>query len=121
MPGNPNTQAGFSPTGNVILPSSFGSTPTAYLIGGTASSTTWNYWDPFTGKLVRSIVNASTPGLLAYPKFIDGSELAYGTKGTFNNNTLYRWNITKVVNNNWPTGIEWQIQLPASMIDAFAS
>ncbi len=105
---NAYIQAGYSSTGNVVLESSYGSTPTAYLIGGT-SGTTWNYYDPMTGTLVRSIVNAST-GFY----FIDGSELAYGVV----NNNLIKWNMTKVVNNNWPTGIEWKRPLPASLVDA---
>ncbi|MGD6809772.1 MAG: PQQ-binding-like beta-propeller repeat protein [Candidatus Bathyarchaeia archaeon] len=101
-------QSGYSSTGNVVLESSYGSTPTAYLIGGVASGNTWKYYDPMTGILLRSIVNATT-GFF----FIDGSELAYGVV----NNNLIKWNMTSVVNNNWPTGIEWQLPLPESLVD----
>ena len=41
-------------------------------------------------------------------KFIDGTNLAYGVAS----GNLFAWNLTKVVNNNWPTGIEWTRSLP---------
>ncbi len=111
LPGNPNSQAGLSPTGNVLLESSFGSDAYPYLWGTATVNgiTYWNYYDPLTGTLVRTISNASSSRL------IDNSNLAYGV---VNNNMMFAWNISKVVNNNWPTGIQWQKTLPASMLDA---
>jgi hypothetical protein len=108
---NPNLQAGYSPTGNVVLESSYGNTPVAYLIQ--VSGSTWTYWDPLTGAVVRQITNASS-GF----RFIDGMELAYGIR----NNKMVRWNMTKVPTtgtsaNNWATGTEWEKPVPNSLVD----
>ncbi len=53
---------------------------------------------------MRSIVNASTSSLLGY-QLVDGTPLAYGITSDYRN--LFAWNMSKVVNNNWPTGITW--------------
>jgi hypothetical protein len=106
-PGNAYSQS--SATNLVLLESSFGSNYVPYLYG--TSGTTWNYYDPFSGALVRSIFNCSTARL------IDGTMLGYGTAS----GNLFRWNMTKVSTsgsaaNNWSTGIEWQKPLPVSLI-----
>ncbi len=49
-------KACFDPS-NVVLESSYGQYHTPYLFG--TSGSTWNYYDPFTGTLVRSIANAT--------------------------------------------------------------
>jgi hypothetical protein len=102
LPGNAYAQSALD--SSVVLASSFGAATTSYLFGTT--STTWNYYDPLTGSLVRSIVNASS-GF----RVVDGTNLAYGTaKGN-----LTAWDISKVVGNNWPTGITWTRSLPSSL------
>jgi hypothetical protein len=119
LPGNPFAQANLDPS--VVLASSYGAIPTPYLFG--TSGTTWNYYDPITGTLMRSIVNATNsvanttnPSYYAYQsssyynsyKLVDGTNLAYGViRGT-----MFAWDLTKVVNNNWPTGIVWKRDLP---------
>jgi hypothetical protein len=119
LPGNAYTQSSYSPTGNVVLESSYGNTPTANLYG--TSGTTWNYFDAYTGTVSRSITNAtissnpsSGAGSIYY--LVDGTPLAYAITGTAPRQNLVRWNMSKVVSNNWPTGIEWQKPLPATMI-----
>jgi hypothetical protein len=118
LPGNPFAQAIFDPS--VKLESSYGSSPTAYLFG--ASGTTWNFYDPFTGKLMFSISNVSIGGgFFASYRLVDGTNLAYGTTMT----DLYAWNMSKVVFQNpfggvavlgdWQMGIEWKRPLPASL------
>ena len=109
LPLNAFVQSGYSPTGNVVLESSYGNAQNPYLYQ--SSGTTWNYYDPLTGKLMLSIVNATSAQL------IDGSVLAYGVRGTAPNQTLFRWNMTSVVGGNWPTGITWEIKLPKSLLD----
>jgi hypothetical protein len=102
LPGNAHAQSSLDPS--VLLESSFGSTYVPYLYQ--SNGTIWNYYDPFTGALVRSIVNCSSARL------VDGTNLAFGTaSGNF-----FAWNISKVVNNNWPTGNMWTRPLPASLI-----
>ena len=110
LPLNAFVQSGYSPTGNVVLESSYGNAQNPYLFQ--SSGTTWNWYDPLTGKIVLSMANASSAQL------IDGSVLAFGVRGTIPNQTLFRWNMTSVVNGNWPTGITWQISLPKSLLDA---
>jgi hypothetical protein len=118
LPGNAYTQASYSPTGNVVLESSYGNTPTANLFG--TSGTTWNYYDAYTGTLTRSITNVtasiSSTGAASIYYLVDGTPLAFAITGTVPNQNLVRWNSTKVVSNNWPTGIEWQTKLPPSTI-----
>jgi hypothetical protein len=121
LPGNPFAQANLDPS--VVLASSYGAIPTPYLLG--TSGSTWNYYDPLTGTLMKSIVNATdssisnktNPSYYNYNpagsyrwsfKLIDGTNLAYGVAS----GTLFAWNLTKVVNNNWPTGIQWTRDLP---------
>jgi hypothetical protein len=111
LPGNAFTQSGYSPTGNVVLESSYGNSPTPYLWGSVTVNgiVYWNYYDPLTGTLLRQINNATSSRL------IEDSNLAFGVAS---NNYLFAWNISKVVNNNWPTGLVWQKTLPASIADA---
>jgi hypothetical protein len=119
LPGNSYTQSNYSPTGNVVLESSYGNTPTANLFG--PSGTIWNYFDAYTGTVTRSITNASvssnpSSGAQSIYYLVDGTPLAYAITGTAPNQKLVRWNMTKVTSNNWPTGIEWQKPLPATLI-----
>ena len=122
LPGNPWAQAILDPS--VKLESSYGSTPTAYLFGTTGGlfsvGGSWNFYDPFTGTLKFSIANVSSgAGFFAGYKFVDGTNLAYGTTYT----DVYAWNMSKAVIssffgtvvNSWPTGIEWTRPLPTSL------
>jgi len=106
LPGNPYAQT--SAANGIVLANSYGAIPTPYLFG--TSGSTWNYYDPFTGLLMRQIFNASS----SY-KIIDGTNLAYATAS----NVLECWNITRVVNNNWPTGITWTTTLPRSLLNSY--
>lgn len=124
LPGNAYVQSVASPTGNVVLDSSYGNTPAANLFG--VSGSTWNYYDPLTGTLLRSIVNAS--GISSY-YLVDGTSLAYVINGTAPNQYLTSWNMTKMasvvpgalvvgaIGTNWPTGVEWSRPLPRSLIN----
>ena len=72
---------------------------------------------PLQGHLLRQIANASSARL------IDGTVLAFGA-GTVTGQTgryVYRWNMTSVVNNNWPTGITWKVPLPTPLTGAYPS
>jgi len=116
MPGNTYAQAtaaqGDAP---VLLESSVGSYQQPYLFSSSGGN--YNYYDPFTGNLVRTIVNASSARL------IDGTVLAFGA-GTITGQTaryVYGWNMTSVVNNNWPTGITWKVPLPTTLTGAYPS
>jgi hypothetical protein len=108
-----------SPTGNVVLESSYGSNYQAVLFGGSL-----NCYDPFTGKLLQSISNVSSA------RYVDGTPLAFGVRGTAPNYTLFRWNLTQLSpfrsfsnaqpfgsSSNWQTGIEWTVPLPQSILD----
>ena len=64
----------------------------------------------------NNVANATNPAYNAYQtsqyynsyKLIDGTNLAYGViRGT-----MFAWDLSKVVNNNWPTGITWKVNLP---------
>ena len=125
LPQNAYRQSGYSSTGNVVLESSYGSTPIAYLFG--TSGTAWNYYDPMTGNLVQSITNVSA----ASYRLIDGSPIAYGITGTVPKQNLVEWNLTRmsvgttgqplVTGTNWPDGIVWKIPLPQSQIEGIPS
>ncbi len=106
LPGNAYSQNAIvdGVNNNVVLANSFGAIPTTYLWG--SSGSTWNYYDPFTGKVMRSIVNCSSATL------VDSTNLAFGAS----RGNLYAWNMSKVVGNNWPTGVEWSIPLPVSLL-----
>jgi hypothetical protein len=107
LPGNTYAQAasavavGQAPT---LLESSYGSDYTSYLFGTRSASgvTYWNYYDPLTGTLMIQLANAQSARL------IDGTPLAFGAS----NGYVYRWNMTSVTNNNWLTGITWNVSLP---------
>jgi len=119
IPKSPNTQADDSPTGNVVLESSYGHTLQAVLFGGSLSC-----YDPFSGTLLQSVSNVSSA------IYIDGSPLAYGLRGTAPNYSLFEWNLTRLSpfrsfstlkplgsTTNWGDGIEWQKPLPQSILD----
>jgi hypothetical protein len=124
LPGNEYAQAGVGYDPSVILANSYGAVPSANLFG--ISGSTWNYYDPLTGTLLRSITGASTgtKSVISNPtksgtyyekdsyrfsyKLIDGTNLAFGV----DNGTLYMWNLTRVTNNNWLTGVQWTRYLP---------
>ncbi len=112
LPGNANSQNSIinGENNQVVLASSFGSIPTPYLFG--TSGSTWNYYDPFTGALMRSIVNCSS-GF----EIVDGTNFAYAAAS----GKLSAWNMSKVVNNNWPTGVTWTRQLPVSLLGTYPS
>jgi hypothetical protein len=118
VPGNAlmqNTNAAAQNQSAVILESSFGSDYTSYLYGTQGSN--WNYYDPLTGTLVITFVNATSS------RPIDGTVLAFGA-GTITGQTgryVYRWNMTSVANNNWPTGITWKVPLPTTLTGAYPS
>jgi hypothetical protein len=104
FPGSATVQSYLDPS--VSLESSYGHSPTPYLFQ--SSGSTWNYYDPFTGALMRSIVNV-TAGTSV--QLVDNTPLAYG----ISSGSVYLWNMSKVVNNNWPTGIEWKKPLPTPL------
>lgn len=104
LPGNPYVQAVLDPS--VVLEASFGRLIRVHLFGAAAGK--WNYYDPFTGTVVRSFSNASTAGFM----LVDSTELAYGIYM----GTLYMWNMSKVVRDNWPTGFQWRVPLPKTLI-----
>ena len=90
-PGNAASQAYLSPTGNVELESSFGHSPNPYLFGSVTVNGIlyWNYYDPFTGALVRTIDNASSARL------IDDSNMAFGAANSptvLGGAYVYGWN-----------------------------
>jgi len=125
LPGNEFAQSGAGYDPSVVLANSYGAVPTAYLFG--ISGSTWNFYDPLSGTLLRSITGASTgsKSVISNPtasgtyyekdsyrfsyKLIDGTNNVYGV----DNGTLYMWNLTRVAaNNNWITGIQWTHYLP---------
>jgi hypothetical protein len=91
-----------------LLASSYGSDYSSYLFGTNTVNgiAYWNYYDPATGALMMQISNASAARL------IDGTALAFGASSGY----VYRWNMTSVVNNNWPTGITWKVSLPTPLL-----
>jgi hypothetical protein len=123
LPGNPHAQANLDPS--VVLESSYGSIPTPWVLG--TSGTTWRFYDPLSGRLVRSLANATWSSIAdpANPSYwsylssgyywnfdiVDGTNLAYGSA----RGTLFAWDLSKVVGNNWPTGIVWTRDLPLGL------
>jgi hypothetical protein len=113
LPGSTYQQSGSAvAVGEVptLLESSYGSYQQQYLYGSSTVSgvSYWNYYDVLTGDLQRQIANATGARL------IDGTVLAFGV-GTITGQTgryVFRWNMTSVVNNNWPTGITWKVTQP---------
>jgi hypothetical protein len=93
-----------------LLEGSYGSYQYPFLYGTSTVSgvSYWNYYDVLTGDLTRQYANASSSRL------IDGTVLAFGV-GTITGQTgryVFRWNMTSVTNNNWPTGITWKVTQP---------
>jgi hypothetical protein len=131
LPGNPFAQNLLATPGQaeVVLNSSYGSSPTPYLFSGGISTFvpggTWSYYDPFTGKLMMSIENAS----ISSYGLIDGTNLAYGTT---TDGRVFAWDISNVIANNfltsfytppgtvltgdWPAGLVWTRPLPEPLI-----
>ncbi|PVX27226.1 MAG: hypothetical protein CW716_03405 [Candidatus Bathyarchaeum sp.] len=101
LPGNAYAQSMLDPS--VVLASSMGNYVTPYLF--TTSGTTWNYIDPCDGTVKRSLTN----GGVGF-KLVDGTNLAYGIAS----GNLTGWDMSKVVGNDWPTGITWTTPLPES-------
>ena len=101
LPGNELAQNMLDPS--VVLAGSFGSNVASYIFESTY--TTWNYRNPRTGTIVRSLANATSS---YYVRLIDGTNLAYGVR----NGNLFKWDLSKVTGNNWPTGIIWETPLP---------
>ena len=110
LPGNAFAQAIFDPS--VVLLGSYGSIPRSYL--WEASGGKWNYYDPFTGSLRLSIANVSGGSY----KLVDGTNLAYGTTYF---GQLLAWDGSKVVGNEWSTGIVWTRPLIESIISGTTS
>jgi len=111
LPGSDYAQATgtYGATG-VELGASFGNTPSPMLFGSTGSS--WNYYDPLSGKLMKTITNVTASGYT----MTDGSSLVWGytmtgfnlTSYAYNTFYVWEWNYTKVVNNDWYTGLVWK-------------
>jgi len=100
LPGNAYIQAA-SGGGTTTLQGSYGSQLLPNLFQ--SSGKIWNYYSISTGALSRSITNVSASGF----KLIEGTELAYGyTTGT--PSYMWKWNMTKVTNNDWYTGLVWK-------------
>ena len=125
MPGNAYAQN--RNNNSVVLANSFGAAPTSYLFGTDGNimagtyTTKWNFYNPYTGTLMQSISNVTASilaPLMAY-QLIDGTPLAYGITGDFT--SLFAWDMSKVVNNNWPTGITWTRPLSNGGITAIIS
>ena len=109
LPGNAFAQSflSFLPgQKTVILPSSYGSSPTAYLFSGgsiinelTGAPSTWNYYNPSTGALMITIDNVTTN----FYNLVDGTNLAYGV---LTNGQVFGWNMSNVIANNMLTAYE---------------
>jgi hypothetical protein len=109
-PGPANLQANTNGvTTGVVLSAGIGSTPTPYLV---QLGSVWKYYDPLTGDLQFSISNVSAVNNLA---FVDGTSIVFGdTLSGYNTTTfeyainyVWEWDLTKVVNGDWWTGIVW--------------
>jgi len=126
LPGNEYAQAVSGRGGtatNTTLGTSFGATPTPYLFSAVAGSnnaaglptTIWRYYDPLNGALRLEITNVTAGDY----RLVSGSEFAFGhntlnfnaTTNKYDVNYAWKWNITKVVKNDWYTGLEWKTQL----------
>jgi hypothetical protein len=140
LPGSEYAQSSKSTSnqaGGLVALSSFGNVMNPYLFGAVANTTfsghvfagtgelpttIWNYYDPLTGVLMRSITNVTASNY----EFIDGSQLAFGvtalqpdpTTNIYSQNYAWKWNISKVVNNDWYTGLVWKttVNNPAAKI-----
>jgi hypothetical protein len=110
IPGNPYSQSvQQTQQSGVVLADSVA--PTPYLFG--SSGTSWNYYDPLTGTLLRTITNVTASSYV----FTDNDPMVWGYYATGQKSTppyqfathyVYCWNYTKVVNNDWNTGIVWK-------------
>ena len=100
-----------------------------------ASGTSWKKYDPFSGDLTTTINNA--PADLNTVAFTEGSPIViitqspganvFGGQATFNNTRpmgidysyLIKWNMTKVVGNEWKTGIVWNVSTIDPTLDIY--
>jgi len=126
LPGNPFAQANLDPS--VLLESSYGATPTPYLLG--TSGGTWKYYDPQTGRYLRADPIGLEGGINLYAyvsnnpvNYIDPFGLSYLVFNRFTHQlTLYSreriaigtyearnqtCNTAGVCYENWPEGT-WQ-------------
>jgi len=102
-----------------LLASSYGAYQYPFLYGTVTVSGIqyWNFYQALTGVLTRQFANASSGRL------VDGTVLGFGA-GTIvgqTGNWVWRWNMTSVVNNNWPTGITWKVPSPKTLTGANAA
>ena len=102
----------------------------AYLWGGfaiAAMQSTWTAYNPFDGSVVEALTNAPTN--LDEVQWTDGSTVVWCTQSPgmnmggmnpgFNNTramqydyeNLIKWDYSKVVGNDWRTGIVWNISI----------
>ena len=84
------------------------------------STTSWNFYDPMTGALVKTLTNAC--GNLQAVAITDGNPIIYATEAygwnasaalpqEFEEESLIKWDFGAVVNNNWQTGVVWNVSL----------
>jgi hypothetical protein len=108
LPGNALAQNAIvsGENNSVVLENSFGSNVASYIYQ--SNGTTWIFYDTRTGTLVRSIFNCSSARL------VDNTNLAYGVAG----GKVFAWDMSQVVNNNWPTGKIWERPLPTPLATA---
>ncbi len=80
-------------------------------------STSWTRYNPLNGAVIGTITNVPS-GLST--KWYDGSPVVFGIRQVNWNTTipnrlaqneLIRWDFTRVVNNNWMTGVVWNVSL----------
>lgn len=67
--------------------------------GWLVNTGTWQFYDPFTGALAKTFTNI--PSGIGSPWWDDGSNLVYFKQSNY----LLTWDISKVTNNNWMTGM----------------
>ena len=100
-----------------------------------ASGSSWKKYDPYDGDLLQTINNAPTD--LDTVAFSDGSPYVIitqspginmgGTNPAFNNTRplgydytyLIKWDMSKVINNDWKTGIVWNVSTIDPTLDIY--
>ena len=82
------------------------------------TSTTWTRYDPFNGAVLQTITGVPSGSMstmwaegdpIVWVTNYDGWNTTLPLKWKFEN--LIKWNYTKVTNNNWLTGIEWNVSI----------
>jgi hypothetical protein len=118
LPGTPYNQAvAANQNTEVVLESSTG--VTAYLFGTSTGATikglstqNWNYIEPLTGRIAATFTNAT----MGTGTMTNGSPLVFGSVKSgqtstppyyMNVNYVWGWNRSKVVGNDWYTGLMW--------------